>query len=112
VCDIERVRKDLLSIAHSEEFKNIVRDLTLDEYYLLRAICKPKILKKNNLRVETIKKNLPPKHKDLRIDRVLQSLRNKRLIQTYRREDNWQISTLGKKFADVIIQYEAIKRIQ
>lgn len=112
VCDIERIREDLENIAISDEFKVLAKNITLNEYFLLRSLSKPSMLRKSSIRIETIRDNLPPQRKDIPLDDALRRLRNKHLINWAKRNDNWKITTLGKKFANVIMEYEARKFLQ
>ncbi len=82
----------------TSENRKLVENLTEEEIIVIKALSKPKIMKKDNFREETIRKHLPPLRKDINVSAVSKSL-NKKGIFALKRARNWKFTGTGLKIA-------------
>lgn len=80
------------------ENKALVESLCDDEKAVMFALGKTRIMRKNNFREETIRKQLPPLRKGIDVSTVCQSLNKRGILRLYRK-DNWGLTETGLKIA-------------
>ncbi len=83
----------------------VISQLSDCSIHVLLGICKPDLMKKNSIREETIRKNLPPKHKNIDVHEAMKELNKQGIVKLYRAPDNWTLSKYGIRIGHFLYDY-------